>query len=101
MAIHKCTKEWEISTINTTINLNQKFMEEKFDKLETDMKWWFNDIKQQLEKVVIEMRNWFVNLDWKYATKAVEKIVYWMVAIILTSFGTSLVYLVYHFSQWK
>lgn len=90
----------EFSEVKTTVTLNQKFMEEKFEKMEVDMKTWFWEIKTQLVALNKSMEDQFKWLDNKYASKQTEKIVYWVVAAILTTFVTALTYYVMNF-QWK
>lgn len=100
MVNYKCTKEAEFSEVKTTVNLNQKFMEEKFEKMEVDMKNWFWKIETQLVMLSKTMDDSFKWLDNKYASKQTEKIVYWVVATILSMFVTSLVYYVMNI-WWK
>lgn len=68
------------------------------------------DIKMNLEKITTvvtqmeikmanmatkeDLTNFLETLDKKFASKTTEKIVYWLVSIILTAFATWLVYLI-------
>lgn len=62
----------------------KKNIMEKFNNLELEVKTWFKEVKAMLE--------W---LDNKYASKTVERIVYWLAALILTSFITAVCALVF------
>ena len=95
MVAHKCIRWEELSEIKTkqfyTDNFQKKmeeFMEKTNKKLESvATKQDIKDIKDMFEK-----------LDTKFASKLSEKIVYWMVAIIVIAVLSAL--LTFVIKQW-